>query len=125
MAAVAGILTDVELLQQQALLGEGYADLVDVENLIYSGLHLIVLATDDIVETNLLGAYNANLKTVYHVGTASLIRGATEALERHIENNSGMSFDDYLTFRSLKVTPDFAALSAIFGHPISPSNIGP
>ena len=122
---VAGILTDAELLQQQALLGQGYANLVGVESLIYSGLHLIVLSTDDIVETNLISAYNSNLETVDHVGTAGLMRQATEALERHIENNSGMSFNDYLAVHSLKVSQDFADLSEILGHPIDPANVAP
>lgn len=121
--AIPGILSDAEFLQQQALLGSGYAHLVQVETLVFSGLHLVVLSTDPEVEVALLGPYVSNLDTVDHLKTASLLRQATEALERHITDRSGQTFNDYLYTHGIKVSQDFASLSAALGHAISPLNI--
>ena len=118
-----GILSDTELLQHQALLGSGFAHLVQVELLVQSGLHLIVLSTDADVEVALIGAYANNLQTVDRSRTANLLRQATEALERHITDRSGQTFNDYLFTRGLKVGHDFATLSGLLGHAISPLNI--
>jgi len=122
-SAIPGILTDAEFLQQQALLGSGYAYLVQVEALVYSGLHLVVLSTDPEVEVALLQPYVSNLDTVDHLKTATLLRQATEALERHITDISGQTFNDYLYTHGIKVSQDFASLSAALGHAISPLNI--
>lgn len=121
--AIPGIISDVELDQQQALLGSGYAHLVQVESLVYSGLHLIVLSTDPEVEIALLSPYVRTLDTVDHLKTSNLLRQATEALERHITDRSGQTFNDYLFTHGLKVGQNFAALSAALGHIISPINI--
>src|SRR3954471_24147843 len=110
--AIPGIISDVDFLQQQLLLGSGYAHLVQVEVLVQSGLHLIVLQTDPEVEVALLSPYVTNLNVVQHLKTANLLRSATEALERHITDRSGQTFDDYLFTHGLKVGQDFAALSA-------------
>ncbi len=118
-----GILSDEELLQQQALLGSGYAYLIQVETLVYSGLHLIVLSSDPEVEVALLQPYAANLEEVDPNKTANLLRRATEALERHITDTSGLTFDDYLFTHGLKVSQDFASLSAALGRTISPLNV--
>lgn len=121
--AIPGILTHAEFLQQQALLGSGYAHLVQVETLIFTGLHLIVLSTDPEVEVALLQPYVSNLDTVDHLKTANLLRQATEALERHITDRSGQTFNDYLYTHGIKVSQDFASLSGVLGHAISPLNI--
>jgi len=118
-----GILSDTELLQQQALLGSGYAYLIQVERFVYSGLHLIVLSSDPEVEVALVQPYAANLEEVDPTRTAGLLRRATEALERHITDRSGQSFDDYLFTHGIKVGQDFAALSAALGHTINPLNV--
>lgn len=118
-----GILSDAELLQHQALLGSGYAYLVGVETVLASGLHLIVLSTDPDVEVALLQPYAQNLDAADPNKTAALLRQATEALENHITDRSGQTFNDYLFTHSLKVSQDFAALSAALGHTISPLNI--
>lgn len=121
--AVPGILSDSEFLLQQGLLGSGYAHLVQVESLVYSGLHLVVLSEDPEVEVALLLPYSRNLDTVAHLKTANLLRQATEALERHITDRSGQTFNDYLYAHGLKVSQNFAALSAALGHIISPLNV--
>jgi hypothetical protein len=122
-SAVPGILSDAELLEHQALLGSGYAHLVQVEALVYSGLHLVVLSTDVQVELDLLGPYNRTYNTVNPAKTAGLLREATVALEQHIESRSGQTFNDYLYVRGLKVGRDFASLSAIVAETINPLNI--
>lgn len=121
--AIPGIISDADFLEQQLLLGSGYAHLVQVEVLVQSGLHLIVLQTDPEVEVALLSPYVANLNTVQHLKTANLLRQATEALERHVTDRSGQTFDDYLFTHGLKVSEDFAALSAALGHVVNPLNV--
>lgn len=118
-----GILSDAELLQQQDLLGQSYAHLVQVERLVQSGLHLIVLSTDADVEVVLLEPYAKNLEIVNPTRTANLLRLATVALERHIEDRTGQTFNDYLFTHGLQVSQDFADLSAILGTTINPVNI--
>lgn len=121
--AIPGLITDAEFLQEQALLGSGYSYLVGVESVVQSGLHIIVLSTDPEVEVALLSPFVENLDTVNHLKTATLLRQATEALERHITDRTGQTFDDYLYTHGLKVSQDFASLSAALGHVISPLNV--
>lgn len=118
-----GILSDAELLQHTAYLGSGYADLVQVSNLVQSGLHLVVLSTDVQVELDLLTPYVQNLAKVNPLQTANLLRQATEALERHITDRSGQTFNDYLFTHGIKVSQDFANLSGALGAAIDQSNI--
>ena len=119
-----GILTDLQLLQEQELLGEAYSSLVSVEGYVQSGLQIIVLSTDDDVEVSLLQPFAQNLITVDHNKTSVILRQATQALEQHIVDRSGQTFDDYLSTHALKVSQDFAALSASLGLSIiSPTNI--
>jgi len=122
-SAIPGIISDAELLQQTGLLGSGYSHLVQVETLVFSGLHLVVLSTDPEVEVALLQPYVKNLDTVDHLKTATLLRQATDALERHVTDRSGQTFNDYLYTHGLKVSADFASLSAALGSPISPLNV--
>lgn len=122
--AIPGIISDADLLTQQGLLGSGYAYLVQVEALVFSGLHVVVLGTDPEVEVALLQPYVKNLDTVDHLKTATLLRQATEALETHVTDRSGQTFNDYLYTHGLKVSADFASLSAALGHAISPLNVG-
>lgn len=121
--AIPGILSDQELLEHQGLLGSGYYYLVQVERVVQSGLHLVVLSTDVEVELALLRPYNNTLDKVNPLSTANLLREAVEALERHITDRSGQSFNDYLFTRSLKVTQYFADLSGVLGLPINEGNI--
>ena len=118
-----GIITHVEFLQQQALLGSGYAALVQLESYVHSGFHLIILSTIPEVEVALLQPYAENLDTVNPSRTSNLLRRAMLALERHITDRSGQSFNDYLYTHGLKVSQDFAALSGRLGTTISPLNI--
>lgn len=122
-SSIPGLITDAEFLQEQALLGSGYAAFVNVEAYVQSGLHIIVLSTDPAVEVALLDPFVQNLNTVAHLKTATLLRQATDALERHITDTTGQTFNDYLFTHGLKVSQDFAALSAALGQSISPLNI--
>jgi len=117
------MLSPSELMDQQALLGSGYAAFVQVEALVESGLRLIVMATDTDAEVALLTPYSDNLNTADSYRTAWILQEATLALERHITDRSGQTFNDYLFTRSLKVTQDFATLSMILGATIDPKNI--
>lgn len=119
-----GILSDDVFLQHQAFLGSGFASLKEVESLVESGLTLVVASTDVQVEIDLLGSYTANLTRVSIDATAQLLSLATNALERHITERSGQTFNDYLFTNGLKVSQDFADLSAVLGATIAPQNIG-
>ena len=118
-----GLISDTEFLAQQALLGEAFADLVDVEAKVYSGLHRIVLLTDANVEAALLPGYTSTFDTVDHNKTASLLRRAVQALELHITSTTGQTLNDWLFTNGLKVGQDFATLSGILGQTINPANI--
>jgi len=123
MDGTPGMISDADFLQQQAVLGSGFFHLTAVENLMYTGLHLVVLMTDPTVETALLQPYNRNLGTVSTTRTASLLREATTTLENYIESSSQQSLDDYLLTHGLKVCQDFASLSGKLGRPIDPRNV--
>ena len=118
-----GVISDADFLQQQALLGSGFAHLVRVESSVYSGLHLIVLMTDPTVEAGLLQPYANNLNTVSTTRTAYLLREATTALEDYIQSTCQQTFNDYLLTHGLKVSQDFATLSGKLGRPIDPGNV--
>src|SRR4051812_7940651 len=113
-----GILSDSELLQHQALLGSGYAYLVQVDLLVESGFRLVVASSDVEVELNMLAPYARNMDRVVPDRTSNLLREATEALEQHITDRSGQTFNDYLYTHGLKVSQNFADLSAALGRPI-------
>lgn len=117
------LMPDSEFLAHQAFLGYGYAGLVRVQESIQSGLNLVVDSSDIDVELDALTFYNRNLANVNVSSTVSLLRLATEALQRHVTTRSGQTFNDYLFFRGLKVTQDFADLSDLLGAPISPTNV--
>lgn len=118
------LMPDSEFLAHQAFLGYGYAGLVQVQENIQSGLNLVVDSTDVDVARDALTFYSRNLTNVNVAATVSLMRLATEALQRHVTSRTGQTFNDYLFFRGLKVTRDFADLSGLLGVPISPINIG-
>ena len=117
------MLSPSDLISQQALLGSGYAFLVRVEEQVESGFRLVVASTDTEAELALLNPYATNMDTVDPQRTAGLLRQATMALETHITDRSGQTFNDYLFTRGLKVTRDFATLSGILGTPIDPENV--
>jgi hypothetical protein len=117
------MLSDLEFLGHQGLLGSGYALLVAVEPLVQSGFQLVVLSSDIETELAMLGGYDRNLPKVAPARTANLLRDATEALERHVTDSSGQTLNDYLFTRGLKVSQDFADLSGALGQAINPLNI--
>ena len=119
------IISNEDFLQEQAWLGSGYSYLVQISNLMYSGLHLVVDTQDIDVEVDLLGPFNTNLNAVNPGSTYNLLRTATQALERHITSRSGQTFNDWLYTQEppLQVSPDFATLSGLTGTPIAPQNI--
>jgi hypothetical protein len=117
------IITNDGLLLQTGLLGSGYSYLIGVYSMVYSGLNAIIATEDVGVEVDLVQPYATNLTLVEPASTAGLLRGATEALENHVTNRSGQSFNDYLHTRGLQVSEYFAALSDNLGHPIDPQNI--
>ena len=118
------MLTCDEFMQHQALLGSGYHFLVELEAVVGSGLNLVVLSTVIGVEVDLIGPYNVNLATVDTTRTTSLLQAATVALEAHITARSGESLNDWLATRSLRVSQDFADLSATLGTIIAAGNVG-
>lgn len=118
-----GILSDDDFLQHQAYLGSGFASLRVVESVVESGLALVVASTDVQVEVDLLDRYVANLTRVDVDATAELLSLATLALETHITERSGQTFNDYLFTNGLKVSQDFADLSLRLGAPINDQNI--
>jgi len=117
------ILTDSEFLQHQAFLGSGFASLRTVQSVVESGLALVVSSMDVLVELDMLDAYVVNAASVETDVTAALLREATLALETHITERSGQTFNDYLFTNGLKVNQDFADLSNALGAPIAPENI--
>lgn len=116
-------LSDSALLQHTALLGSGFTSFVQVETYVESGFRLVVASTDVDVELALLNPYARNLDRVEPTRTANLLREATEALERHVTDSSGQTFNDYLYTHGLKVSQGFADLSAALGRTIDPLNI--
>jgi hypothetical protein len=118
-----GILSDEEYLQHTALLGSGYAALVQVRRLVESGRNLVVASRDVQVEIDMLDAYGITLSTVDESSTAFLLVTANTALNRHITDVSGQSLNDWLLINGLKVGQDYADLSTTLGVPIDPRNI--
>lgn len=119
-----GLISDSDFLRQQAYLGSGYAALESVHSYVQSGLYLVTASSDVDVEIDMIGGYTEDFNNTEEINTASsLLRKATEALERHITTRTGQTFNDYLYLRGLKVTPQFAELSAIVGQEINPINI--
>lgn len=117
------ILSDEEFIQHQALLGSGFSSLRTVQSVVESGLALVVASTDVLVELDMLAEYAFNATRVEADVTASLLRQATVALETHITERSGQTFNDFLFTNGLKVNQDFADLSNAVGVPIVPENI--
>lgn len=119
-----GLISDSDFLRQQAYLGSGYAALVSVHSYVQSGLELVVSSVDVDVELDMIGGYSEDFNNTEEVNTASsLLRKATEALQRHVTTRTGQTFNDYLYLNGLKVTPQFAELSAIVGQEINPVNV--
>ena len=118
-----GIISNSNFMAQQALLGSGYAYLEMVEPLVYSGLNLVVLSNDVDVVLALLNPYQTSDTNADPLRTASVLRDAITALERHITDQSGQTFNDWLYTQGLKVAQSFADLSAAVGTPIVPQNI--
>lgn len=118
------LMPDSEFLAHQAFLGYGYAGLVRVQESIQSGLNLVVDSTDIDVELDMLTFYSRNLANVNVAATVSLLRLATETLQRHVTSRTGQTFNDYLFYRGLKVSQEFADLSGLLGTSISPGNVG-
>lgn len=119
-----GILSDEEFLAHQYLLGDAYAGLVQARDRVQSGLALVVASGDPQVEVDLIDAYSTNLDTLEPEATSNLLASSTRALEAHIVDVSGQTFNDYLFTNGLKVTRDFADLSGYLGVPIDDTNIG-
>jgi hypothetical protein len=94
-----------------------------VEEQVQSGLELAADSGDVDVELALLEKFNSNLEKVAPLRTANLLREATIALERHVADRSGQTFNDYLYTHGLKVGQDFADLSSALGSPINLQNI--
>jgi hypothetical protein len=118
-----GRISNEEFHRHQAYLGSGYAALVEVESVVGSGLALVVASEDIQVELDMLDAYNENYGQVQLQATSSLLRIATLALENHITERTGQTFNDFLYLNGLKVNQDFADLSELLGVPIDPLNI--
>lgn len=119
-----GLITDSDFIRQQAYLGSGYAALESLHSYVQSGLEVVVSSEDVDVEVDMIGGYTEDFNNTEEIGTASsLLRRATEALQRHVTTRTGQTFNDYLYLRGLKVTPQFAELSAIVGQVVNPVNI--
>lgn len=117
------LLSDEEFLQHQTLLGEAFDGLITARDRVQSGLTLVVASTDRQVEIDMLDAYRINLEGLEPEATSNLLAGATRALEAHIVEVSGQTFNDYLFTKGLKVSQSFADLSDILGVTIEPGNI--
>ena len=118
-----GILSDEEFLEHQAFLGEAFSGLITARDRVQSGLALVVASTDRQVEIDLLDAYRLNLEILEPEASSSLLANATKALEGHIVEVSGQTFNDYLFTNGLKVSQDYADLSENLGTTIDPINI--
>jgi hypothetical protein len=117
------LISDEDFLQLQSLLGRGYDGLAQAYTSVESGLAVVVASTDIDVAVDMVGPFSQNLTTTDVRGTSGLLRVATESLERHVQNKTGQTFNDYLFTRGLQVTPSFALLSGYLGVPISPLNV--
>jgi hypothetical protein len=71
----------------------------------------------------MLDAYVENYAQAQVNATSSLLRLATIALEKHITERTGQTFNDFLYVNGLKVNQDFADLSDLLGVPIDQLNI--
>jgi hypothetical protein len=118
-----GRISNEDFLSHQAYLGSGYAAIVELEAVVGSGLALVVASEDIQVELDMLDAYNRNYGQVQLDATSNLLRLATMALENHIIERTGQTFNDFLYVNGLKVNQDFADLSDWLGVPIDPLNI--
>ena len=118
-----GRISDEDFLRHQSYLGSGYAALVEMEAVVGSGLSLVVASEDVLVELDMLDGYSTNYGQVQLEATSGLLRAATLALENHIVERTGQTFNDFLYVNGLKVNQDFADLSELLGVPIDPLNI--
>lgn len=118
-----GIISRADFDRQQAYLGSGYYALVECQNVMQSGLNLVVASTDIQVELDMLSPYSLNAENVNVDQTSALFRQAMTALQRHITDGSGQTFNDYLYVNGWKVGSGFAFLSGLLGYGISPENI--
>lgn len=119
------VMSDQEFLLQQGFLGSGFQALKQVNTYVQSGLNLVVASVDIDVEVDLIRPYARNYNNVNtDITGPDLLTIATDALEKHVSQRTGQTFNDYLYTRGLKVSPQFAELSALVGYPINEDNIG-
>jgi hypothetical protein len=119
----AGLLTNEEFIELQGLLGSGWDGLVLLQSSLESGLEVVALSTNAVVETDMLDAFASNAADVNVNLTKDLMAEATLSLINHVETRSAQSLNDYLFTRGIKVTASFAALSSALGFPIFSVNI--
>lgn len=117
------LIPDDDFLRLQSILGRGYDGLALVATSVESGLALVVASTDVDVAVDMVGPFAQEITVTDVRATVGLLRLATEALERHVQNKTGQTFNDYLFTRGLQVTPSFALLSGYLGVPINPLNV--
>lgn len=120
-----GSLTCDEFMAQQETLGSSYDHLVELESEFQIVFDAIVASSNVEVELALLKPYEKVLLALAPERTASLLRDAVIALEKHIETKSSQSINDWLYTRELKVTQSFATLSALVATTINEDNIEP
>jgi hypothetical protein len=118
------VMSNQEFLLQQGFLGSGFQALRQLNIYVQSGLNLVVFSQDVDVETDLITPYAENYNNTNTDWTGpNLLTLATVALERHISQRTGQTLNDYLYTRGLKVSPQFAELSALVGYVVDASNI--
>ena len=118
-----GLLTNEEFIELQGLLGFGWDGLVELQQSLESGLEVVALSTNVVVETDMLEAFASNAADVNVNLTKDLMSEATLSLITHVEMRSSQTLNDYLFTRNIKVSASFAALSSALGHPIFSVNI--
>lgn len=117
-------MSDQEFMMHQYFLGSGFQALTQLNMYVHSGLNSVVASKDIDVELDLLDQYASNFNNVNTDWTGpNLLTVAMLALERHVSQRTGQTFNDYLYTRSLKVNPQFAKLSELVGYPIFEGNI--
>lgn len=116
------VVSDTDFNLHQTLISSGYLGFQQAEDCLLSGVNLVVASTDLFVEIDLLDAYNTNMQLIEQ-NKLDMLRGSTQALINHCSTRTGKVFDDYLSTRGLKVSPQFALLAESVGTTVSPENI--
>jgi hypothetical protein len=117
------MLSTSEFMDQQYVLGNSYAGLVQVQEMMESGLTLVAVSDDVEATIDLTEPYAANAVEVEAGAQAGRLSVATLALIRHIETRTGQSLNNWLYTNGLKVTQSFADLSDALGVTINALNI--